>query len=59
MSKVVRRLAVSLIIASIMIVSFAGAAFAGGNGDDNGQGTIIGDPIRDRDGTGENCTCVI
>lgn len=31
MSKVARRLAVSLIIASIMIVSFAGAAFAEGN----------------------------
>jgi len=31
MSKVARRLAVSIIIASIMIVLFAGAAFAEGN----------------------------
>ncbi len=49
MSKVARRLAVSLIIASIMIVSFAGAAFAGGNGAENENGS--GDLLRLRDGS--------
>ena len=49
MSKVARRLAVSLIIASIMIVSFAGAAFAAGNCAENGN--INGDPDQLRDGS--------
>ena len=49
MSKVARRLAVSLIIALIMIVSFAGAAFAAGRCAENGN--INGDLVQDRDGS--------
>ena len=54
MGKVMRRLIISLIIASIMIVSFASAAFAAGNCAE--KGNINGDPDQLRDGScSETC----
>ena len=56
MSKILRLLTVSLLLASIMIATIAGGAvFAGGNGDDNGNGTDNGDVIRLRDGSCDTC----
>ena len=56
MSKILRLLTVSLLLASIMIATVGGGTvFAGGNGDDNGNGTDNGDTIRLRDGSCDTC----
>ena len=55
MSKILRLFNVSLLLASIMIASFAGAVFAGGDGDVNGNGTANGDTDRLRDGSCGTC----
>ena len=56
MSKILRLLTVSLLLASIMIATVGGGTvFAGGNGDDNGYGTENGDTDRLRDGSCCDC----
>jgi hypothetical protein len=56
MSKILRLLTVSLLLASIMIATVGGGTvFAGGNGDDNGNGTVNGDTDRLRDGSCDTC----
>ena len=55
MSKILRLLTVSLLLASIMIATVGGVAFAGGYGDDNGNGTENGITDRDRDGSCGDC----
>ena len=56
MSKILRLLTVSLLLASIMIATIgAGTVFAGGDGDVNGNGTDNGDVIRLRDGSCDTC----
>ena len=56
MSKILRLLTVSLLLASIMIATVGGSTvFAGGDGDVNGNGTDNGDVIRLRDGSCDTC----
>ena len=56
MSKILRLLTVSLLLAGIMIATIgAGAVFAGGNGDDNGNAPETADQDRLRDGSCDTC----
>ncbi|MFC2073025.1 hypothetical protein ACFLUU_10110 [Chloroflexota bacterium] len=56
MSKILRLLTVSLLLASIMIATVGSSTvFAAWNGDDTGNWDVNGDPDRLRDGSCDTC----